>query len=415
MDHGYLKGRRVALGVGGGIAAYKSCDLIRELQRAGATVRVATTAAALEFVTPLTLQSLSGHAVLTNYFDPGQERSFGHLQLSRWADLYVVAPATADLIARIRAGMANDAVTTSLLAFKGPVLLAPAMNTMMWDDARTQDNVKALLAAQQSEHPSWNEGRSFHVVGPDVGPLADGDVGAGRLAELHKIVDAASMLAGSGPLAGKKVLVTAGPTREHLDPVRFLSNPSSGKMGLAVAAVARSLGAQVTVVLGPTAEKAPDDFEIVPVVSAQEMLDAVLSRVDAADYFVATAAVSDFKPAEVAKHKVKKSEAAGELKLVRTPDVLLTASQKVHAAKKRPVLVGFAAETQKVLEYAKQKLNDKKLDFIVANDVAEQGAGFGGDSNRVQVVAASGQVTEAQGDKREVARRIWDVVLGNKS
>lgn len=404
MDHGYLKGRRVALGVGGGIAAYKACDLIRELQRAGATVRVATTTAALEFVTPLTLQSLSGHAVLTNYFDPGQERSFGHLQLSRWADLYVVAPATADLIARIRAGMANDAVTTSLLAFKGPVLLAPAMNTMMWDDARTQDNVKGLLAEAR-----------FHVVGPDVGPLADGDVGAGRLAELHKIVDAASKLAGSGPLAGKKVLVTAGPTREHLDPVRFLSNPSSGKMGLAVAAVARSLGAQVTVVLGPTAEKPPDDFEVVHVVSAQEMLDAVLSRVDAADYFVATAAVSDFKPAEVAKHKVKKSEAAGELKLVRTPDVLLTASQKVHAAKKRPVLVGFAAETQKVLEYAKQKLSDKKLDFIVANDVAEQGAGFGGDSNRVQVVAASGQVTEAQGDKREVARRIWDVVLGNKS
>jgi len=390
----------VALGVGGGIAAYKACDLIRELQRAGAVVRVAATPAALEFVTALTLQSLSGHSVLTNYFDPGQERSFGHLQLSRWADLYVIAPATADLIARIRAGMANDAVTTSLLAFKGPVLLAPAMNTAMWDDARTQENVKALLLEKR-----------FHVVGPDVGPLADGDVGAGRLAELHKIVDAAAVLGGAGPLAGKRVLITAGPTREHLDPVRYLSNPSSGKMGLAVASVARALGAQVTVVLGPTGERPADELEVVPVTSAQQMLEAVLARVDTADYFVATAAVSDFRPAEVSAHKVKKAEAADSVKLVRTPDVLATASQRVHAAKRRPVLVGFAAETKDVLAYAKQKLDEKKLDFIVANDVSEPGAGFAVDTNRVQIVSAGGAVVETQGDKREVARRLWDVVL----
>jgi phosphopantothenoylcysteine decarboxylase/phosphopantothenate--cysteine ligase len=196
--------------------------------------------------------------------------------------------------------------------------------------------------------------------------------------------------------------------------VRYLSNPSSGKMGLALASVARALGAQVTVVLGPTSEQPADDLEVVPVTSAQQMLDAVLARVDAADYFVAAAAVSDFRPAEVAAHKVKKAEAADSVKLVRTPDVLLTASQRVHAAARRPVLVGFAAETKDVIVYAKQKLAEKKLDFVVANDVSEAGAGFGGDTNRVQILSAKGAAVEAQGEKREVARRVWDVVLSGK-
>ncbi|MBN1207971.1 MAG: bifunctional phosphopantothenoylcysteine decarboxylase/phosphopantothenate--cysteine ligase CoaBC, partial [Myxococcaceae bacterium] len=223
MDASALQGRRVVVGVGGGIAAYKACELVRELGRAGAQVRVAMTEAAQQFVTPLTFQALSGHPVLTNYFDPAQEGNFGHLDLARWAELYVVAPATADLLARVRAGMAGDAVTTSLLAFRGPVVLAPAMNVAMWENPLTQQNVAALLADPR-----------FTLAGPGAGLLACGDVGAGRLAEVMDIVAAAAARLGRGPLAGRGVLLTAGPTREFLDPVRFISNPSTGKMGLAL-------------------------------------------------------------------------------------------------------------------------------------------------------------------------------------
>jgi phosphopantothenoylcysteine decarboxylase/phosphopantothenate--cysteine ligase len=388
---GYLKGRRIALGVGGGIAAYKACDLVRELRRAGAIVRVAMTPAAREFVTPLTLQSLSGEPVFTDPFDPAQDSAFGHLHLARWADVFLIAPATADLIGRIRMGLGNDAVTTALLAFRGPVLLAPAMNTAMWDNARTQENVKALLSEPR-----------FRVVGPDVGPLADGDVGAGRLAELPKIVEAAAALGKAGPLAGKRVLITAGPTREHLDPVRYLSNPSSGKMGLALAEVARARGADVTVVLGPTSATA--DVDVVRVTSADEMCAAVLQRLDGIDVFVAAAAVSDFKPAQRAPQKVKKTDAPESLSLVRTPDILATVSQKLAG---KALLVGFAAESEAVIANARAKLTGKKLDFIVANDMSA----FEGDTNSVTVLSASDAV-EAKGTKREVAARIWDIVQG---
>lgn len=394
----WLKGRRIALGVGGGIAAYKACDFVRELRRAGAEVRVAMTPAAREFVTPLTMQALSGHPVLTDSFDPVQETSFGHLHLARWADAFVIAPATADLIARIHGGIANDVVTTPLLAFRGPVLLCPAMNTAMWDNARTQENLKALLAEKR-----------YRTVGPGVGLLADGDVGAGRLAELPDLVAAVEKLGTAGPLYGKSVLITAGPTREHLDPVRFLSNPSTGKMGLAIAEEARARGATVTVVLGPV-PAVPDHLDVVKVTTADEMAAAVLSRVDAADYFVATAAVSDFKPASVAAQKVKKSDAPAALQLVRTPDVLAAASAQVHAQAKRPVLVGFAAETEKVLAHAAEKLAKKKLDFIVANDVSRAGAGFAGDTNEVVVLDAAGKQTAIAGTKREVAAGLWGLI-----
>ncbi len=399
MGQGYLQGRHVAVGVGGGIAAYKACDLVRELQRRGAAVRVAMTKAACEFVTPLTLQSLSGHPVLTDYFDVKQEAGFGHLHLARWADVYVVAPATADLLARVRAGMANDAVTTSLLAFRGPVLLAPAMNTAMWENALTQQNVRALL-----EQPR------FRVVGPGVGALADGDVGPGRLAELAELVEAAEALQALGPLAGRRVLITAGPTREPLDPVRFVSNPSTGKMGLAMAEVARARGADVTVVLGPVGEVARGGLEVVDVVTAEQMAEAVLTRVDGADYFVATAAVSDWRPEEVAVKKVKKAAGPQTLTLVRTPDVLAEASARVHGHERRPVLVGFAAETHDVVAYAQEKLRAKRLDYIVANDVSAAGAGFAADTNAVVVLGADGSRVDAAGPKREVAARIWDVV-----
>jgi phosphopantothenoylcysteine decarboxylase/phosphopantothenate--cysteine ligase len=400
MDTTALQGRRVIVGVGGGIAAYKACELVRELGRAGAQVRVAMTEAARQFVTPLTFQALSGHPVLTDYFDPNQEGNFGHLDLARWAELFIVSPATADLMARIRAGLAGDAVTTSLLAFRGPVLLAPAMNVAMWENRQTQENVAALLADPR-----------FALVGPGAGLLACGDVGSGRLAEVPDIVAAAAARLGKGPLAGKRVLLTAGPTREFLDPVRFISNPSTGKMGLALAEAARALGAKVTVVLGPVGAVDRTGIEVVDVVSAEDMAREVLSRVEAADWFIASAAVSDWRPETRAPQKVKKGEQPESLKLVRTPDVLAEASRKVSGASKRPVLVGFAAETERVLEHAQQKLERKGLDAIVANDVTAPGAGFGTDTNQVTVLTRSGLRKELAGTKREVAQGILELLL----
>ncbi|MBE2252122.1 MAG: bifunctional phosphopantothenoylcysteine decarboxylase/phosphopantothenate--cysteine ligase CoaBC [Myxococcus sp.] len=395
-----LLGRNIALAVGGGIAAYKACDLSRELQRAGAQVRVTMTKGACEFVTPLTLQSLTGNPVFTDTFDSSQDQQYGHLQLAKWADLFVIAPATADLIARIRAGLGNDAVTTTLLAFPGPVLLAPAMNTAMWEHAETQANLAALLAQPR-----------YRVVGPASGLLADGDVGMGRLAELGEIVRAATALAANGPLAGKRVLVTAGPTREALDPVRFISNPSTGKMGLAMAEAARALGAVVTVVLGPVETPVPRGLDLVRVTSADEMLAAVMSRVEGCDVFVAAAAVSDWKAQTIGAVKAKKGDGPEQVTLVRTPDVLATASARVHGNATRPVLVGFAAETHEVEAYAREKLAKKRLDLIVANDVSAPGAGFGADTNRVVVFDAKGERLRAEGAKRDVAKSIWGAVL----
>jgi phosphopantothenoylcysteine decarboxylase/phosphopantothenate--cysteine ligase len=402
MDRGNLKGRRIALGVGGGIAAYKCCDLVRELGRAGAAVRVAMTPAAQKFVGPLTFQALSGQPVLTDYFDTSQEAIFGHLDLARWAEAFVIAPATADLVARLRAGMANDVVATSVLAFRGPVLLAPAMNVAMYENRLTQENLKALLAEPR-----------FHVVGPGVGLMADGETGAGRLAEIGEIVDAAAGLFTGGELAGRKVLITAGPTREAIDPVRFVSNPSTGKMGLALAEVARARGAQVTVVLGPVSALDPkvrEGLEIIDVITAEEMAKEVLARVEKADFFVACAAVSDYRPRVVAPQKLKKSDAAESLTLVRTPDVLAEASKKVAGQPGRPVLVGFAAETEKVIEYAKAKLESKDLDLIVANDLTVAGAGFAVDTNQVTLLWRSGEHRQVSGSKRDVAAAIWDAL-----
>ncbi len=395
-----LQGRHIAVGVGGGIAAYKAGDLVRELRRQGAVVRVAMTKGAQEFITPLTMQSLSGAPVFTEPFDPNQDEQFGHLHLARWAHAFVIAPATADLIARIHAGMGNDAVTTSLLAFRGPVLLAPAMNTAMWDNEQTQANVRALLAVPR-----------FRMVGPGVGPLADGDVGAGRLSELPDLIAATAKLFEQGPLTGRKVLITAGPTRESMDPVRFISNPSTGKMGLAMAATARALGAEVTVILGPSEARRPDGVTIVDITTADQMLAEVMSRVEQTDFFVASAAVSDWKAQTISTTKVKKGDEPQTVTLVRTPDVLLTASTKVHSNPKRPVLVGFAAETHDVIAYARGKLAKKKLDLVVANDVSAAGAGFAVDTNAVTMVAADGSQVNAQGSKADVARKVWERIL----
>ena len=399
MDVSALQGRRVVVGVGGGIAAYKACELVRELGRAGAEVRVVMTEAARQFVTPLTFQALSGHPVLTDYFDPAQEGNFGHLDLARWAELFILAPATADLMARIRAGLGDNAVTTSLLAFRGPVLLAPAMNVAMWENEQTQENLAALLSKPR-----------FRAVGPGSGLLACGDVGAGRLADVGHIVSAAAGCFARGALAGRRVLITAGPTREYLDPVRFISNPSTGRMGLALAQAARALGAQVTVVLGPVGTVDRTGLDIVDVVSAEDMAREVLARVEQVDCFIASAAVSDWKPEALAPQKVKKGEVPETLTLVRTPDVLAEASQRVAGRARRPALVGFAAETERVVEYARSKLERKGLDAIVANDVTAPGAGFGVETNRVTVLTRDGQQRDFSGTKLEVARSLFEML-----
>ena len=403
MDSSVFDGRRLAVAVGGGIAAYKACELVRALRRASAEVRVVMTPAAQAFITPLTLQSLSGHPVLTEPFDAASDAGFGHLALARWAEIFVVAPATADLLARIRAGLANDAVTTALLAFPGPVLLAPAMNVAMWNNPVTQANVGALTADAR-----------YHLVGPATGLLADGDSGPGRLAEVEAVVAACGALLGQGALAGRTVLVTAGPTREFLDPVRFLSNPSTGKMGLAMAHAARRRGAKVTVVLGPAGEVDRRGLQVQDVVTAEQMREAVLARVASVDYFIAAAAVSDWRPKERAPQKLKKGTAsqAESLQLERTPDVLAEAAEAVRGLARRPVLVGFAAETQAVVENASAKLLRKGLDAIIANDVSGAGAGFAADTNRVTVLTRGGARMELSGTKVEVAERLWDFLLG---
>jgi len=369
-------------------------------------VRVAMTPAATTFVGPLTFQALTGHPVLTDILDPTQEAAFGHIEFARWSELFVVAPATADLLARIVAGMGNDSLAATLLAYRGTVLLAPAMNTAMWENPATQRNL-AVLAKDAR----------YRFVGPGAGLLACGEVGSGRLSEPEQIADAAAELLGEGPLAGARVLVTAGPTREFLDPVRFISNPSTGKMGLAIARAARARGAQVTVVLGPVGAVDRSGLEIVDVVSAEDMRDAVLPRLEHTDVLVATAAVSDWRPAHRADQKVKKEDPAADapLALLRTPDVLALAAERGRGLARRPLIVGFAAETENVVENATAKLLRKGLDLIVANDVSRSDAGFGVDTNSVVIVDRAGGRLELSGTKDAVAAGLWDRIAALRS
>jgi phosphopantothenoylcysteine decarboxylase / phosphopantothenate---cysteine ligase len=390
-----FRDRTVILCVGGGIAAYKACEVVRLLVKGGADVRVAMTPNATRFVGALTFQALSGHPVLLDLLDPTQDASYGHLELARRADLLVVAPATADLLARLRAGMGDDAVTTTALACTCPVLLAPAMNTRMWEGPAVQENLAALRA------------RGWHVVGPESGELADGDVGAGRLAAPEEIAAEAARLLGPRDLAGRRVLVTAGPTREPLDPVRYLSNPSTGKMGFEVARAAARRGADVLLVSGPTELRAPDGVRVVRVATAEEMAAAVLGEAEGQDLVVAAAAVSDYRPAEVSAVKKKKADGPETLRLERTPDILATVGERLAGRPRSPVLVGFAAETEDVVPNAREKLRRKRCDLVVANAVGAPGAGFGGDRNRVSIVD-SARVEEVEGTKGAVADAILD-------
>ena len=393
-----FRNRTVVLCVGGGIAAYKACEIARLVVKGGGRVRVAMTPAATRFVAPLTFQALSGAPVLVDLLDPAAESTYGHLSLARMADMVIVAPATADLLARIRAGMADDAVTTTILAATCPVLLAPAMNTRMWRNPVTRENVAAL------------RGRGMQLCGPEAGQLADGDTGEGRLSEPDDIAAAAARILGRRDLVGRRVVVTAGPTREPIDPVRFISNPSSGKMGYAIAQVAARRGAEVVLVSGPTLLPDPEDVKVVRVVTAEEMAQAVEAEVAGMDLFVGAAAVSDYRPAQVAPQKIKKGAGDETLVLSRTPDILAGLGGRFAGTAGAPVLVGFAAETEEVIARAREKLKKKGCDLVVANKVGGPGAGFGSDTNRVALVSAS-ELAEIEGPKDRVAEAILDWIL----
>jgi phosphopantothenoylcysteine decarboxylase/phosphopantothenate--cysteine ligase len=388
----------VILGVGGGIAAYKGCELVRLLVKGGATVHVVMTPNATRFVGPLTFQALSGHPVLVDLLDPASDASYGHLELARKASLLVVAPATADLLARLRAGMGDDAVTTTALACTCPVLVDPAMNTRMWEGPAVQENLAVLRA------------RGWHVVGPASGELADGDVGEGRLADPADIVAAASRVLGPRDLMGRRVLVTAGPTREPIDPVRHVSNPSTGKMGFEVARAAARRGAEVLLVSGPTALRDPDGVRVVRVSTAEEMAAAVLGAAGDQDLLVAAAAVSDYRPRAPLASKKKKADGPESVELERTTDILATLGERLAGRPGSPVLVGFAAETEDLVPNAREKLRRKRCDLVVANDVGAAGAGFGTDRNRVSLVGPAA-VEEVEGTKSAVADTILDRVV----
>ncbi|MEP4486312.1 MAG: bifunctional phosphopantothenoylcysteine decarboxylase/phosphopantothenate--cysteine ligase CoaBC [Halioglobus sp.] len=391
----HLFNRNVLLGVSGGIAAYKSAELVRALQERGATVRVIMTHGAQEFITPLTLQALSGNPVHTALLDEEAERGMGHIELARWADLLVMAPATADLLARLAMGRADDLLTTVALATSAPVLVAPAMNQAMWADPATQANVATLKQ------------RGMTMEGPAAGEQACGDVGPGRMEEPLTIAQAAADLFENGALAAKRVMITAGPTREALDPVRYISNHSSGKMGYALAQSAVDLGAVTSLISGPVNLSPIAHASITQVVSAQEMLDACLAQVDDCDIFIACAAVADYRPAEVQTDKIKKGGQTTTLSMVKNPDIVAA----VAARQARPFTVGFAAETRDVVNYARQKLDAKNLDLIVANDVSDTAVGFNSDDNAVTLVWKDGEQILPQAGKSTIARQIFAKIV----
>ena len=393
-----LEGQRVLLCVGGGIAAYKSLELVRRLRDAGAQVQVAMTAGAQQFVTPLSFQALSGRPTRTTLWDSAAEASMGHIELARWAQRVVIAPATADLLARLAHGLADDLVTTLCLATTAPLSVAPAMNHRMWQHPATQANV-ALLRE-----------RGVQVIGPDDGPLAEGESGPGRLAEPEAIV-AALAAPGEAPasrsLAGLKAVISAGPTYEDLDPVRYLGNRSSGKMGFAVADSAARRGAQVVLVAGPVQLPTPPGVLRVDVRSAAQMREAVFAAFPA-DLYIGAAAVADYTPRAPAASKIKKSGESLALDLVRTPDILSEVAAQTTSLK---LVVGFAAETEQVAEYARAKLAAKRLDMIVANRVGVPDGGFESDHNAVTAFWSDGERAFAPAPKTALADALVDLIV----
>jgi len=392
-----LCNKRILLGITGGIAAYKAAELVRILKKAGAEVRVVMTAGAMEFITPLTLQALSGNPVHHALLDPEAEAGMGHIELAKWADLLLVAPASANFIARLTQGSGDDLLTTICLATEAPIALAPAMNQAMWREPITQANIARLTDLK---------GSKLHMFGPAEGVQACGDVGPGRMLEPEQIAAHAADLFETGLLAGLEVVITAGPTREAIDPVRYISNHSSGKMGYAIAAAARDAGARVTLISGPVVIPAPERVNCVRTESARDMLDASLAMLGRCNIFIAAAAVADYRPMTAAHQKIKKSADSMELTLVKNPDVVAT----VAAHELRPFTVGFAAETQDVDVYARDKLVRKNLDMIVANDVSLSEIGFNSDQNAVTVFWAENQQSFAQMSKQALARELVELI-----
>ncbi len=385
-----LSNRNIVLGVSGGIAAYKSAELLRNLQDQGANVRVVMTRAATEFITPLTMQALSGLPVHLDLLDPEAEAAMGHIELARWADCVLIAPATADLIARLCHGHADDLLTTLCLATSAPVFLAPAMNQAMWRDAGTIANIETLQA------------RGVVMFGPAEGVQACGDVGPGRMLEPAQL---SVLLAGqfeSRLLDGAHVVITSGPTREAIDPVRYISNHSSGKMGFALAQAAADAGARVDLIAGPVQLPTPARVSRHDVTSCDEMLDAARRLTSGCDIFIACAAVADYRPATAAEQKLKKSADTITLELIKNPDILAT----VAAAEQAPFCVGFAAETENLAEHALGKLRQKKLGMIIANDVSRTDIGFGSDDNQVTVFWEGGEESLALMGKSQLAAQL---------
>lgn len=390
-----LADQRILLGVCGGIAAYKAADLVRRLRERGAQVRVVMTANAGQFVGAATFQALSGEPVRSSLWDAQAEAAMGHIELARWATAVLVAPASAATLARLAQGQADDLLATLVLASQAPLWLAPAMNQAMWAHPATQANIDTLRR------------RGARILGPGIGDQACGDVGAGRMLEPLDIV-AALALPVSAQLTGRRLLVSAGPTFEDLDPVRFLGNRSSGRMGFAIAAQAVAMGAAVTLVAGPVTLATPPGVQRIDVRSAEQMRQAVLAAAGSADAYIAAAAVADYRPREVANDKIKKTRASFSLELERTPDILA----ELGARPSRPLLVGFAAETRDVEAYARDKLARKKLDLIAANQVGE-GMGFEVEDNALVLYGADGsRIDLGRAGKDELAARLLDIVAG---
>lgn len=385
-----LTNKKVLIGITGGIAAYKTIELIRLLKTAGAEVRVAMTPAAEAFVTPLTLQAISGNAVSTSLLDPQAELAMGHIELAKWADLVVIAPATADFIARLRIGMGNDLLSTICLATASPILLAPAMNQQMYKRSIVQENLQSLIE------------QGISIIGPNAGFQACGDIGKGRMSEPSEIFQAIEAhFTQSQDLADLSVVITAGPTREAIDPVRYISNHSSGKMGFAIAEAFAKRGAKVTLIAGPVNLATPQNVSRIDVISAQQMAEQAVSLAQKNAIFIGCAAVADYRVEQVAEQKIKKTGDNDELtlKLVKNPDIIATVA---HLAQNRPFVVGFAAETQNVADYAKDKLQRKNLDLICANDVSG-GQVFGQDQNSLHLFWQNGEKILPLADKGKLA------------
>lgn len=388
-----LAGKKILLGISGGIAAYKCAELTRRLIERGAQVQVVMTNAAKEFITPLTMQAVSGRPVSDSLLDPAAEASMGHIELAKWADLVLLAPATADLIARMSAGMGNDLLTTLVLATDSPIAVSPAMNQQMYRNIATQENIATL------------ERRGMHIWGPAAGEQACGDVGPGRMLEPMQLVELCEQFFADKPLKGQSVVITAGPTREAIDPVRYISNHSSGKMGFALAEAANKLGAKVTLIAGPVSLATPAGVERIDVDSAQSMYDAAMQHATTNDVFIGCAAVADYRPASVAEQKIKKTDDSDQMtiSMVKNPDIIASVAALTE---NRPFTVGFAAETQDVETYARGKLVKKKLDLICANDVSVEGQGFNSNDNAITVYWHDGKQSLTLASKQQIAHQI---------